>query len=212
MRYSFTDFVEGSDAARLAVRLRVAWAAAVYEQVLALYSPYFRKRFLQEDALEMAWGYAVEGVVLPLERVALLERMEAMISTAEVEDYGKNAMFPGMLLLTDIGIDQPEDSVAAVGNAAVMFAAHCLYRQRVGSFDPALPHEYKAELSMPVYRLARAAYEEAQRAPDRPIERGMFSHLHLEVPTQLLAKACSPRIRSQPPPHETEFIRQQGWA
>lgn len=201
------DLVEWSKGPPLPQRLRVAWAASVCEKVVGLYSPYFRRRFLQEEALDTAWRFAAGGERAAGPTSALLGRMEELIPRAEDEDYGHNAVLTGMLLLTDLLHDRPADGPASIGNAAVMFGAHHLYRQGVGGFDTVVTQDYDVELQLPVYRLARVLRDELRLHGARPIERGMFRSFELQDPARELDARALARATTRPPPREEEYLR-----
>ena len=213
MSTEFSEFVGEAELATLPHRLRVAWAASVYEPVLARYSPYFHQHYFQQDALEMAWRYAEGGPVDETERTALLARLEDVLPDAEDENYGKNAVFPGLILVADIDGKNPQDSLVIVDNAAVMFGDHQIYRHGKCSLNSGVPYERHAEASRPVYRYARTLYELAAARPDSPITRGMFP-VSLEIPDRVhgLSPMNDKKARFPPPPHEVEFILIQGWA
>jgi hypothetical protein len=192
------------------LQLRVGWASTVGGAVLSLYSPYFRKRFLQQDALELAWKCATAGEVNRAECIDLLEQLEELKPDAEDENYGRHAVLPGMLLLTEI-LGSEQDSVPAVNNAALLFAAHHIYRRGIGSFDPVIPREYEAELEVVCHRYAREVFNSAKSRPEQPVERDMFSSIRLSAEIPSLDARLIDRATTKPPPHETEFIREQRW-
>jgi hypothetical protein len=190
----------------LPLALRVAWATAIVERVLRLYSDYFVSKYQLKKPVDHAWHFAVQGKSNEKDRRALVESIGERVEEADLEGYGFQVMAMGVELIEEIDYDRGDNAVAAVEDAAWAFSVHQLHQQGLSDGDPRVPLKYAESLGDPVYKAAIEALEIAEQWNGKPVERGMFNDVRLDVaferlPKGKLKKSTGPHLG--PPKHET---------
>jgi hypothetical protein len=204
-RKRFENYVSAQELRLLSLQRRVAWAAAVCQQVLDLYSPHFREKYGQQEALEMAWTFVAGGRIDDRRRLDVIHCIDELRQESETEGYGIDRPLFGILLLEAIGRDDMT-SLGAVDYATLAFSAYQLHRQGISPFDPVVPQEYSGSLSDAAYRLARELYDFLKTCPDGSVSRDLASHLRLDLSLEPLDAAARARCRLHPPAQELEYL------
>lgn len=80
-------FVVPGESQILPLPVRVAWASTCVERALALYSTYFKVKYLANEVFDFAWTYAASGQDDRDARHELIKRVCALEKAAEREGY-----------------------------------------------------------------------------------------------------------------------------
>lgn len=189
-------------------RVRVAWAARVWGQVVECYSPQFRKRYLQDKAIDLAWQFVESGACNMAAVAKAMAAIQNRYGQAEDEDYSEDPVVPGAQLLMEVLTKKGQPALHVVDHAALAFESHQYYRQGLCPFDPVL-NSFNLELPDPVLVMARTLYNQLARQANVPLTRADFPNVPLastleEVPGELLAAKTT-----KPPKHEIKHVQER---
>jgi hypothetical protein len=166
---------------KLSLRWRIAVGASLVDEVAAMYSPYFRKRFRIENTLCAAWGYAESGK-LP---AGTLNRLEAYFASivddcGDCEGYCFHESFMAGYLLGEIANPNGRSISLAVCGAAIGLSQIRLYQCNLRStlVDP----EVGDSLGEPVFWASQERYDQALHRPEGEIKRSVFRDMPIRLP------------------------------
>lgn len=195
------DHVTKAEAAQLPIRMRVGWAAYVVEQCNSLFSEYYNKHFLQEDALECAWGFAMGDPDDPDARNDLMDRIGELIDHSDEYEYHHVA--PSLNLLEEIDRDDGLGASNAVDYAAMNFASIPFYRAGMRPGDPAVPTEEFYSRTVPFRIMSRRAYDVARSVSANECSRKLFRGVQIKNDLAPISQDLIDRATLRPPSHET---------
>lgn len=202
-----SQYVYAEEAVTLTVRLRVAWAAEAVERVLALFSPYPRHTYLQGQALDLAWAYAIEEREDLAETEEIIEQINSMIKSDVDQSYGLPFLAMGLLVAEEIVSQDGRGVSRAVDYAASAFAAFPLFAQGVSPVDQSVPYEYKLQLGRQFWRFARDLFDRITRCVDRRLSRDIFSDVQLDLSFPTLNPEVLRACTVDPPAQEVEYCK-----
>src|SRR5262245_50228984 len=135
---------------KLPCRWRIAIGASLVEEVAAMYSAYFRKRFKLDDTIRAAWRFACGGRLSAL-HFPLLQRHLDSLQTAEGEmgEYGWSEACMGVGLLAEIDKADGKNIGMTVSCAAWAYVSARIYEFNVNTRDLAV--EETEAMEPPVY-------------------------------------------------------------
>lgn len=166
---------------RLPVRLRVAWASSVVQQVLNLYSAYFLEKYRQHDALECVWRFAVEGDLRHAEIEEIHNAITALADNADREGYSWQEIGMVAELLSEIEEPHGLSAYVAVENAATAYATKRLYEYGIRPCAETIDTEYFDSLQEPVWVLADEVLVFLEQTMDTPISTDQFARFVLKL-------------------------------
>src|SRR5262245_38404983 len=141
---------------QMAVRLdlphRLAWATEVVSQVLDLYSPYFKEKYLQRQAVDFVRRFYRGETTSEEQRRLIIDNIEDLVDEAEREGYSRNHLAPGVHLLIEIETDDGKGCTNAVDYVSLAFASHVFFSQ--GVRGTGMPVEYADLVADQVYAFA----------------------------------------------------------
>jgi|ERR1035438_808419 hypothetical protein len=182
------------------IRLRVAWGAGVLERLLDGFSKYFRKTFRQDEALELAWDYALKGRDTPRRRHGLMDEIPELENKAAQDGYGREELLPVTFLLEEIDEQDGESVCVSVEYGAGAFINLGLYRSGY-SLYATVPDDFPQSREVEFLRFAAECLEVAKQWGDKPIKRDFLSGVNLDFDAGSLKKKRPADKRV--PKHET---------
>lgn len=178
---------------KLPHRVRVAWSAAIVEKVVLLYSSHFQNAFGLREGLRVGWRFAKGELVKSAEIKRLKTRLLNSITSAEKEGYSYEQLGMVECVLDEVIRGLGGDALAGVEMAAIAFACHQLYRQRLEVDDPAITEVYWEYLENIAFDTAKRTLKMIRRMEARgeSIDESVVSKFEFgEVePLKLLRKA-----------------------
>jgi hypothetical protein len=188
-------------------RASVAWVSSIVESVFAHFSPYFRRTFKLDAALDTAWRFA-EGEDDPAARKRLGTAIGKLAERADGEGYGTQTALIAMHVL---GAWDGMAARAAIEDSARAFADQQLWRQRLTDRDvsPDCIHA----MAQPVLDFALRAHEHFRAivAPSIRREHAFLAEIRTDIVPMAWPQRLFPDWRPPPwagdaippiPPHE----------
>lgn len=194
------DYVSKTEAAQLPIRVRVGWAAYAVEQCNSLFSEYYNKHFLQKDAMECAWRFAMGHPDDPDARNDLMERIGDLIDNSEEYEYFHVA--PSLNLLGEVDRDDGLCASTAVDYAAMNFATIQFYREGMRPADPVVPTEDFYSRALPFRIMSRQAYDVARSISGDKCFRDLFRDVQIKNDLAPISQDLIDRATFKPPSHE----------
>jgi hypothetical protein len=166
---------------KLSLRWRIAVGASLVDEVAAMYSPYFRKRFRFKPTLCAVWGFAESGEV-PLDNLARLKSFFASIvdENGDCEGYCFHETFMAGYLLGEIADPNGRGLSLAISAAAIGLSQIRLYQCNLRS--TLVDAEVGDSLGDPVFWASQERYDRALHRPDGEITRSFFRDMPIRLP------------------------------
>jgi hypothetical protein len=189
---------------QMAVRLdlphRLAWATEVVSQVLDLFSPHFREKYFQRQAVDFARRFYRGEVTSDDERRSIIHNIEDLVEEAEGEGYSRNHLAPGVHLLIEIETDDGKGCTNAVDYASVTFASYAFFAQ--GVTGTGMPVEYADLVANKVYAFAWTMFCLVSQHEGVPASSIPLSQVQLDTTFPLLPTDVIQRSKRSPPSAE----------
>ncbi|MEO6811399.1 MAG: hypothetical protein ABI353_19995 [Isosphaeraceae bacterium] len=190
---------------RLPLRMRIAYAAAMVEKSVGLYSEHFLRRFLQRDAIDYAWNFALGRADDPQRREALMKRIGELIQ--EDEEYDFTHVAPSALILEEIGLGDGLAAGNAVDYAAMNYADARFYHEGLDPSVESITHDDYQACSAPFREMASRTLRYASMLTYSSINTCMFDSF--EACFDPLPERLRNAVTPEPPRHEFEKWRRQ---
>jgi hypothetical protein len=155
----------------LPIELRVALVASIVERVLRLYSHYFRTTYKGDEAIELAWDFALGRPVPGMRPFELNEEVADLTDQAEDDGYSTDELLMTACLLSETYTDDGKSALGAIDYAAICYGKCAMQRQNIGGM---LPIGFVDRVGEPVYRMAEAMLEFAERNLAQEVRRDLF--------------------------------------
>lgn len=161
----------------LPIEMRVALVASIVEKVLQLYSPYFRTQYKQDEAIELAWDFALGRPLPDMRPFELNDEIGELVDEAEDDGYPRDLLLMTGCMLSETYTDDGNSALGSIDYAAICFGNRVMQRQNIGGMQPI---GFVDRVGEPVYRTAEAMLAFAEKHPAQEVRRDLFKEFAIE--------------------------------
>ncbi len=160
----------------LPIEVRVALVASIVEEVLELYSPYFRTKYKQDEAVELAWDFALGRPVPDMQPYELASEIGDLVEQGDREGYSFSEIGMSSLMLEETYTNEGKSAFASIEHASMAYAMRTTEIQGISGM---LPVTFLDRVAEPVLNLADSILSYLEKAMPHTVHRQMFDEFQL---------------------------------